>query len=127
MSESKANIPIDITPHDWDEVRRILNQCIPELEVWAFGSRVKGAAKPYSDLDLAVISEEPLSLATMGELCDRLDDSDLTIEVDVVDWAAADQSFRKIILRDKVVVQKGRGAQLQSIPPLQAALPQHRH
>jgi type I restriction enzyme S subunit len=107
MSEPDA-IPIDITRHDWDEVRNILKECIPHFEVWAFGSRVKGASKPYSDLDLAVISEEPLPLATMAELCDRLDDSDLTIEVDVVDWAAADPSFRTIIARDKVVVQKGK-------------------
>ncbi|GFO53139.1 hypothetical protein GMSM_01460 [Geomonas sp. Red276] len=110
MTEPDANIPIDITPHDWDEVCKILNQCVPQFEVWAFGSRVKGSSKPYSDLDLAVISEEPLSLATMAELCDRLDDSDLTIEVDVVDWAAADPSFREIIARNKVVVQKGNPA-----------------
>lgn len=97
---------IDLTPHDWAEVQRILRTCVPGYEVWAFGSRVKGAAKKYSDLDLAVITEQPLSMALMAELRQALDESDLTIKVDVVDWAQTSATFRKIIEENKMVVQK---------------------
>jgi predicted nucleotidyltransferase len=76
--------------------------------VWAFGSRVKGTAKKYSDLDLAVITEQPLPMATMAELRQALDESDLTIKVDVVDWAQTGAPFRKIIEEKMVVVQKRR-------------------
>ena len=46
---------LDITPENLQIVQQILQQHIPHYPVWAFGSRTKGTAKPYSDLDLAVI------------------------------------------------------------------------
>lgn len=101
---------IELSPHDWEEVKRILMRCVPGYEVWAFGSRVKGTAKKYSDLDLAVISEQPLPIAIMAELRQALDESDLTIKVDVVDWARTSAPFRKIIEENKVVVQMGEKA-----------------
>jgi type I restriction enzyme S subunit len=97
--------PIDIRPDLWVIVRDILARHIPRHEVWAFGSRVTGSAKPYSDLDLAVISGTPLPLKTSGRLADEFSESDLPWRVDVVDWATTSPTFRKIIERDKVVLQ----------------------
>ena len=99
--------PIDLTPHDWADVVRILHEQVSTVEVWAFGSRAKRTAKPYSDLDLALITQQPLSLAQLADLTDAFDASDLPIRVDVVDWAATTEAFRHIIARDKVVVQTG--------------------
>ncbi|HBG04482.1 MAG: hypothetical protein A2075_24690 [Geobacteraceae bacterium GWC2_58_44] len=96
---------IDLTPHDWEEVKHVLRTFVPEYEVWAFGSRAKGTARVYSDLDLAIITEQPLPLATMADLREAFDDSDLTIKVDVVDWATTSGAFRKIIQDSRVVVQ----------------------
>ena len=107
MTETAPQPNIDLKPHDWNEIQRILRTCVPEYEVWAFGSRVKGTAKTYSDLDLAIISDLPLPLAIMAELRQALDDSDLTIKVDVVDWAQTSPRFRKIIEENKLVVQMG--------------------
>ena len=64
---------IDLNPHDWLEVRRILRAYVPEYEVWAFGSRAKWEAKPYSDLDLAILTDRPLSLHKVAELRSALD------------------------------------------------------
>jgi type I restriction enzyme S subunit len=100
---------LDLKPHDRHEVRRILEKCLPGYEVWAFGSRTKRTAKPYSDLDLAVISEKPLSIALMAYLQQSFEESDLTIKVDVVDWAKTSATFRTIIEETKVVIQKGTG------------------
>ena len=80
---------------------------MPHYEVWAFGSRAKRMAKPYSDLDLAVIADQPLRLETQGALADAFAESELPWRVDVVDWATASDAFRSIIERDKVIVQKG--------------------
>lgn len=99
--------PIEIAPRDWSDVVRILQECVPGMEVWAFGSRARRTAKPYSDLDLALICAEPLSLGQLAGITDAFDTSDLPIRVDVVDWASASNAFRKIIARDRVVVQKG--------------------
>lgn len=96
---------IDIRPQDWEEVNQILKVHIPEYEVWAFGSRVKWTAKQYSDLDLAVISKQPLPISLSADLNNAFDESNLSIKVDIVDWAAISESFRHIVERDKVTVQ----------------------
>lgn len=99
--------PIEINPQDWVEVTRILQKQVPALEVWAFGSRARRTAKPYSDLDLALITQQPLSLEKLASITHAFDSSDLPLRVDVVDWATTSETFRKIIERDKVVVQRG--------------------
>ena len=105
MTKTAKNPHIDLNLHDRKEVERILKRWVPGYEVWAFGSRAKGTAKPYSDLDLAIISDQPLPLDVMADLRESLDESDLTIKVDVVDWAKTSARFQKIIEAEKVVVQ----------------------
>lgn len=97
--------PIDIAPRDWVDVVRILHEQVPAIEVWAFGSRAKRTAKPYSDLDLALITQQPLSLDQLAIITDAFATSDLPIRVDVVDWASTSDAFRKLIAQDRVVVQ----------------------
>ena len=70
-----------------------------------FGSRARGQAKPHSDLDLAIITGEPLPLSTLAALAEAFSESDLPWRVDVVDWSTTSEPFRKIIARDKVVLQ----------------------
>lgn len=97
---------IDIRPDHWQIVRDILQKHVPQHEVWAFGSRAKWTAKAYSDLDLAVITDKPIPLAVSAALSDDFSESDLPWKVDVVDWATTSETFRRIIERDKVVLQK---------------------
>ncbi len=97
---------IDLNPRDWEIVRNILARHVPQYEVWAFGSRTKGIAKEYSDLDLAIITEQPLALSLSAAISDDFVESDLPIKVDVVDWATTSEAFRRIIEKDKVVVQR---------------------
>lgn len=102
--------PIDISPENWRIVRDILRRHVPDREVWAFGSRAKWTAKAYSDLDLCIVSDRPAGLSLLGALAEELSESDLPFKVDVVDWATTGESFRKIIERDKVIVQEGEAS-----------------
>ena len=97
---------IDITPEDWDIVSAILQTHIPDKTVWAFGSRAARKAKPYSDLDLAIISETPLSLSLLATLEHEFTESDLPFKVDLIDWATVSDSFKKIIEKDRIVLQQ---------------------
>jgi type I restriction enzyme S subunit len=98
--------PIDIRPDHWAIVADILRRHVPQYDVWAFGSRAKRArVKPHSDLDLAVITDTPLPLNTAAALADDFSESDLPWKVDVVDWAATSETFRKIIEATRVVVR----------------------
>jgi type I restriction enzyme S subunit len=103
--EGMAVPDIDIRPEHWVIVAGILRNYVPHYDVWAFGSRAKGTAKPFSDLDLAVIAAEPLALDLRAALADEFTESDLPWKVDVVDWASTSDVFREVIKRDKVVVQ----------------------
>ena len=76
---------LDMHPEHWAIVRGILRQHAAGLEVWAFGSRAKGTAKPYSDRDLAIITQQPLALAQDAALADAFAESELPWRVDMVD------------------------------------------
>ena len=115
--------PIDMCPDHWDIVRRILQKHVPHFSVWAFGSRAKWTAKPYSDLDLAIITDKPLTLDLSASLSDDFSESDLPWKVDIVDWATTRESFRKMIERDKVVVQTGGKASCRAIVSTETSLP----
>jgi predicted nucleotidyltransferase len=49
-----------VKPDDLKTVLTILRRYIPDREVWAFGSRVSGKVKPFSDLDLAILGSKPV-------------------------------------------------------------------
>lgn len=98
---------IDLNQQNLNEVCQILQTHVPNYSVWAFGSRVNGKAKIYSDLDLAIITQQPLSLSKMAQLKEAFDESNLPIRVDVVDWGATSEEFQKIILQNKVLIKEG--------------------
>ena len=88
---------LDLAAPHLAEVRRILRFHVPGRTVRAFGSRVQGTAKPFSDLDLAVMSDVPLDFRTFTALKDAFAESNLPFCVDVVDWAVTGEVFRGII------------------------------
>jgi hypothetical protein len=69
---------VDLQPSDRAVLAAILRANLPAyVRVWVFGSRVRGDARRYSDLDLS--------------------ESDLTIKVDIVDLRAVEPGFRRMI------------------------------
>lgn len=96
---------IDITPEERAIVLRILNEIVPDREVRAFGSRVTGKAKPFSDLDLAIMGDKPLSLEIRARLEEAFSESELPWKVDVLDWALTEIIFRKIIQKQSFPIK----------------------
>jgi len=94
-----------ISDHEWQQVNTILQRFLPDYVVWAFGSRVNGNAKPYSDLDLAIISKQPISLPLLAEVAEAFSESDLPWKVDLVDWATTSERFRQVIVEQKLIVK----------------------
>ncbi len=99
---------IDLNPKHLKTIQSILAEYIPTYEVRAFGSRVKWTAKDYSDLDLAVVGNEPLSLRQRGQLADAFEESNLPIRVDILDWQSISDRFRQVILERYEVIQKAK-------------------
>ena len=89
---------IDLSANQLVIVQKILAEHLSTTKVWAFGSRIKGPTKPYSDLDLALLTEIPLTIRQQRELAEAFSDSDLPFKVDLIDWASCSNSFKQIIL-----------------------------
>jgi uncharacterized protein len=87
-------------------VRELLHRYLPGVEVRAFGSRAGGDPKPASDLDLIIVSAQPLAPRMHALLADAFAESDLPFKVDVVDASTADPAFRARALAESVVVQQ---------------------
>jgi len=95
---------IDIDPKYLDEVRRILSEHFPDAEVRVFGSRVTGNARRFSDIDIALVEPERIDPRRIEELKDALSESDIPYRVDVLDWNAVSESFRRVIGEDYEVL-----------------------
>ena len=85
-----------LRPDQRATVEAILRTHAPRpCRVWAFGSRARDSAKPYSDLDLAIDAGRPLTLAETGDLAWAFEDSDLPWRVDLLDLATCSDAFRR--------------------------------
>jgi len=99
--------PIDIAPAYLAIVRDILDEHVPDCEVRAFGSRATWVAKDYSDLDLAIVSDQPIKWRVLSELKNAFEESYLPFRVDVLDWHDISDNFREIIRGDCTVIKTG--------------------
>lgn len=99
------NTALAMTAEELGMLQRIMKRYVPDYKVWAFGSRVTGTYKPYSDLDLALVGDEPISIQTRAALSDALSESALPYKVDIVDWASTSKEFQEIIEKQKLVIQ----------------------
>lgn len=86
-------------------IQQILVGLVPPCEVWAFGSRVNGNPKPFSDLDLALNDQQAIPLDTRANLAEAFSESDLPWKVDLVDWHSISPEFQKIIQGSYKIIQ----------------------
>lgn len=95
---------INLEPDELQRLKTILQKYIPDYTVYLFGSRVTPNIKPYSDIDLAIMSQISIPSMTMALLKNELAESDLPYKVDLVDWASTDESFKAIIMQQYEVI-----------------------
>ena len=93
---------IQLDAESLDEVKRILAFHAPGVRTWVFGSRATGTARRFSDLDIALESDEPIAYRTISKLEHAFSESDLPIRVDVVDWNALEPEFREVVGAQRV-------------------------
>jgi len=86
---------IQLDPVSMEIVKDILKKYLPNQRVVAFGSRVKGTKKPFADLDLCIMNDQPLSIEEIGDLREAFSESDLPIRVDIIEWASLTPDFKE--------------------------------
>lgn len=98
---------IDLPDRARQLILPLLEKYAPGCEVWAFGSRVNATAHPYSDLDLVLIGPAKIDWRQIEALKDALSESDLPIQVDILDWHALSPQFQEVIRRNHQLFSRG--------------------
>ena len=74
-----------------------------DVRVYLFGSCATGSLRPSSDIDVAIEplhGSVPASLATLRE---RLEESDVPYDIDVIDLSTVPQEFAQRVRREGLV------------------------
>lgn len=81
---------------------QILEQILSQYQYYffAFGSRVKGTEKRFSDLDLCY--KENIPSVTISKLEEDFEESNLPFKVDIVNWNYCSNDFRSLIEKDMI-------------------------
>lgn len=95
---------LDLKPEYLNVVLSILRSHIPQAQVWAYGTRVRGAAKRHSELDLAVKAAKELDVRAMTALNEAFSASGLPIHVHVLDLHCVSPEFLAEIKEELVEV-----------------------
>ena len=92
-----------------EQIEALLREHLPEVEAWAYGSRVNGRSHEASDLDLVLRSPtlEPVPGDRYVDFVEAVEQSNIPILVQAHDWARLPESFHHEIERDHVVVLAG--------------------
>ena len=87
---------IHIDSEDFTILQNLLNKF--NYTFYAYGSRVKGTHRKFSDLDLCIM--EPISDLELFYLKEAFTESDLPFKVDVRRWIDMSKDFQTIIQGD---------------------------
>lgn len=84
----------------------LLREHLPDVEVWAYGSRVSGLAHEGSDLDLVLRGPglEDIPADQLLDFEEAVRESSIPFLVEARDWARLPQRFHRVIEQEYVVV-----------------------
>ncbi|HJU14954.1 MAG TPA: nucleotidyltransferase domain-containing protein [Stellaceae bacterium] len=83
------------------ELRRIVLNALGEHDasVYLFGSHARGEVRHASDIDIAILPHGELPRGFFTDLADRIEESTIPYDVDLVDLREVAPSFREEVLR----------------------------
>ena len=96
---------IDISSEQRKILSDLLKKYLPDSEVWIYGSRIKGMAKPHSDLDMVGFTTKDQDTAVF-ELREAFEESDLPFRVDFFVWDEIPEQFHGNIKNEHIVFQE---------------------
>lgn len=91
-----------LTPAECATVCAVIARVLGDAEVWVFGSRATGRARPFSDLDLLLTRPHTLSWAQRADLHDAFEASALPFRVDVVEAAGLSGVTAQRVLAERL-------------------------
>jgi len=97
-----------VTPvltHDLESTKKIVLEQLKAFraKVYLFGSQATGKARLYSDIDVAIFPLEPLPIHIISEIQEKLDESNILRQVDMVDLSMSDDVFLQRVEREGIL------------------------
>ncbi len=96
---------IDITGDQRKTILGLLKMYLPNVTVWAYGSRVKWTARPQSDLDMVAFASLDQK-RQVSDLVEAFEESTLPFRVDLFVWDEVPEQFRGNIESEHVTLQE---------------------
>lgn len=78
----------------------IVQHRLGDQRVFLVGSRARGQAKPFADVDLLLMNEQSLPPATRATLRCDFEESDIPFKIDLLEWADLSPTFRERIKKE---------------------------
>ena len=90
------------------KIENLFRRYLPDVDVWAYGSRVNGKSHPASDLDLVLRAPHLNNIdgIKLIDLKSALTDSNIPFLVEVRDWSLLPKSFHEEIKKNYIVLLK---------------------
>jgi uncharacterized protein len=99
-----ARDAVQLTAAERETVRQAVHRAVGPANVYIFGSRATGKARPFSDLDLLFVEPARLTLKQRAALVDLLEASTLPFRVDLVEAAGLPDGMRERVLAERVAL-----------------------
>ncbi len=93
-----------VREHAIEELRQMVLAALGEhdAEVWLFGSCARGEVLQHSDIDIAILPRDELPSDFFSALVERIEESSIPYNVDVVDLRRASSTLIDEVRREGV-------------------------
>ena len=100
---------LHLLPRHRRALEALLREHLPDVEAWAYGSRVNGRSHDGSDLDLVLRGPDLKEIPSiqLGDFEEAVRESNIPFLVEARDWARLPERFCSEIERDYVVFVEG--------------------
>lgn len=87
---------------DMEEAKRIVTNMLASypVKIYLFGSRANGTMGRFSDIDIAVLPEEPLPIGLLSTIREELEQSNILYAVELVDLSKVSDEFKNRVTRE---------------------------
>ena len=105
-AEAQATGTLHLSARHRATLEALLQEHLPDAEVWAYGSRVNGESHDGSDLDLVLRGPGLAKIDAMryADFLEAVGESTIPFLVEAHDWARLPETFHSGIERDHVVM-----------------------
>ena len=111
---------LNLREKDHKVLCQIANKCFKTpVEIWVYGSRVNGDSHDASDLDLVIRTADltPLAYEELLDFQEQIQESNIPILVQVMDWNKIPESFHSNILKKYEVIYSSEHCRADFSPP----------